>query len=123
MPYDGLKDPTKRADLIAYLQTLKNNRAAESLPKRPSQEDNMSSIRRFASRRQVLGGGLALATLPAPFVRAHAAEPIRIGFPIPLTGPYQQEALDMLRGATSPSRCSTNRPGSADRRGASDPRR
>ncbi len=58
----------------------------------------MSPLRRLASRRQVLGGGLALATLPAPFVRAQAAAPIRIGFPIPLTGPYQEEALDMLRG-------------------------
>ena len=58
----------------------------------------MSPLRRLASRRQVLGGGLALATLQAPFVRARAAAPIRIGFPIPLTGPYQEEALDMLRG-------------------------
>lgn len=54
---------------------------------------------RLVSRRQVLGGGLSLAALPAPFVRARAAAPIRIGFPIPLTGPYQEEALDMLRGA------------------------
>ena len=58
----------------------------------------MSPLRRLASRRQVLGGGFALATLQAPFVRARAAAPIRIGFPIPLTGPYQEEALDMLRG-------------------------
>ncbi|HVC62231.1 MAG TPA: ABC transporter substrate-binding protein [Acetobacteraceae bacterium] len=58
----------------------------------------MIPIRRFPTRRQVLGGGLALGTLAAPFVRAQAAAPIRIGFPIPLTGPYQDEALDMLRG-------------------------
>lgn len=50
-------------------------------------------------RRQVLGGGAALVALAAPMVRARAAEPIRIGFPVPLTGPYQEEALDMLRGA------------------------
>jgi branched-chain amino acid transport system substrate-binding protein len=31
-------------------------------------------------------------------VRAQTVRPIRIGFPIPLTGPYQEEALDMLRG-------------------------
>ncbi|HET7883105.1 MAG TPA: ABC transporter substrate-binding protein [Acetobacteraceae bacterium] len=55
--------------------------------------------RRSASRRQVLGAGLAVASLAAPFVRAQAAAPIRIGLPIPLTGPYEQEALDMLRGA------------------------
>jgi len=53
----------------------------------------------FPSRRQVLGSGVALAALASPFVRAQAAAPIRIGFPVPLTGPYQEEALDMLRGA------------------------
>lgn len=58
----------------------------------------MSRTRSFPSRRQVLGGGAALAALAAPIVRAQAAAPIRIGFPIPLTGPYQEEALDMLRG-------------------------
>ena len=58
----------------------------------------MSPIRRSLSRRKVLGGGLGLAALPVPFVRARAAAPIRIGFPIPLTSPYQEEALDMLRG-------------------------
>ncbi|MGA3399009.1 MAG: ABC transporter substrate-binding protein [Acetobacteraceae bacterium] len=58
----------------------------------------MIPIRRFPSRRQVLGGGLALGALAAPFVRVRAAAPIRIGFPIPLTGPYEEEALDMLRG-------------------------
>lgn len=59
----------------------------------------MSTSRRHVSRRRVLGGGLALAATAAPFVRAQAAAPIRIGLPIPLTGPYEQEALDMLRGA------------------------
>ena len=59
----------------------------------------MSPTRRSFSRRQVLGGGLALAALATPVIRATAAAPIRIGFPIPLTGPYQEEALDMLRGA------------------------
>jgi branched-chain amino acid transport system substrate-binding protein len=59
----------------------------------------MTPIRRFPSRRQVLGAGLALGALATPFVRTRAAAPIRIGFPIPLTGPYEEEALDMLRGA------------------------
>ena len=58
----------------------------------------MSPSRSFPSRRQVLGGSVALAALASPLVRAQAAAPIRIGFPIPLTGPYQEEALDMLRG-------------------------
>lgn len=58
----------------------------------------MSLSRHHPSRRQVLGGGLAFAALAAPNVRTRAAEPIRVGFPIPLTGPYQEEALDMLRG-------------------------
>ncbi len=59
----------------------------------------MSLPRYTVSRRQVVGGGFALAALPAPFVRANAAPPIRIGLPVPLTGPYEEEALDMLRGA------------------------
>ena len=59
----------------------------------------MAPQRRSASRRQILGGGLALAGLAMPFIRARAAAPIRIGLPILLTGPYEQEALDMLRGA------------------------
>lgn len=59
----------------------------------------MSTTRSYPSRRQVLGAGVAMTALATPFVRAQAAAPIRIGFPIPLTGPYQEEALDMLRGA------------------------
>ena len=59
----------------------------------------MNLKRRAMSRRLVLGGGIAAAAIAAPFVRAQAAAPIRIGFPIPLTGPYEEEALDMLRGA------------------------
>lgn len=58
----------------------------------------MSSHRRPPSRRQVLAGAAAVVALSAPAVRAQPARPIRIGFPIPLTGPYQEEALDMLRG-------------------------
>ena len=68
------------------------------MPKRPSQENSHEPA---TSPRFTPAGPrwrIALATLQAPFVRARAAAPIRIGFPIPLTGPYQEEALDMLRG-------------------------
>jgi branched-chain amino acid transport system substrate-binding protein len=51
------------------------------------------------SRRQALAGGLAAAALPLPFVRARAAAPIRIGFPVPLSSPYAEEAIEMVRGA------------------------
>jgi len=34
-----------------------------------------------------------------PFVRAHAAAPIKIGFPTPLTSAYREEALDQVRAA------------------------
>ncbi len=51
------------------------------------------------SRRQALAGGLAVASLPLPFMRARAAAPIRIGFPVPLSSPYANEAIEMVRGA------------------------
>lgn len=51
------------------------------------------------SRRQALAGGLAVASLPLPFVRARAASPIRVGFPVPLSSPYADEAVEMVRGA------------------------
>ena len=89
------RDQARRPDRLPRDPEITGSR---SLPEASVQEDSMSPIRRFPSRRQVLGGGLALATLATPFVRAQAAAPIRIGFPIPLTGPYQEEALDMLRG-------------------------
>ncbi len=59
----------------------------------------MTTQCRRVSRRRAVAGGLTLAALPSPFIRVKAAPPIRIGFPIPLSGPYEQEALDMLRGA------------------------
>ncbi|MBW4091469.1 MAG: ABC transporter substrate-binding protein [Proteobacteria bacterium] len=53
---------------------------------------------RSVSRRRALAGGLAVASLP--FVRARAAgAPIRIGFPVPLSSPYANEAIEMVRGA------------------------
>jgi branched-chain amino acid transport system substrate-binding protein len=59
------------------------------------------SLRRplHPSRRTLLAAGAAMATLPMPFVRARAAEPIRIGFPTPLTSAYREEALDQVRAA------------------------
>ena len=54
------------------------------------------------SRRQALAGGLAATALPIPFLAARAAAaPIRIGFGVPLSSPYAQEALEMVRGATA----------------------
>jgi branched-chain amino acid transport system substrate-binding protein len=51
------------------------------------------------SRRRVLAAGAALATLPAPYVRSQPTTPIRVGFPVPLTGAYREEALDQVRAA------------------------
>ena len=52
------------------------------------------------TRRHALAAGLGAAALPLPFVRARAATPpIRIGYGVPLSSPYAQEALEMVRGA------------------------
>jgi branched-chain amino acid transport system substrate-binding protein len=51
------------------------------------------------SRRRMLAAGAALAVLPAPYVRSQPVGPIRVGFPVPLTGAYREEALDQVRGA------------------------
>ncbi|MBI4247849.1 MAG: twin-arginine translocation signal domain-containing protein, partial [Candidatus Rokubacteria bacterium] len=40
----------------------------------------------------------SLSLLPGP-ARAQSREPIKIGFPIPLTGPYGAEAADQQAGA------------------------
>lgn len=57
-------------------------------------------MKRNATRRRLVIGAGAAAT--APFwlnvARAQGA-PIRIGFPVPLTGPYSAEAQDQSRGA------------------------
>jgi branched-chain amino acid transport system substrate-binding protein len=50
-------------------------------------------------RRRMLATGAALVALPAPYVRSQTAAPIRIGFPVPLTGAYREEALDQVRAA------------------------
>ena len=61
----------------------------------------MNRIATDIGRRAVLGGGLAALAAPALLVRAARAadEPIRIGFPTPLTGPYGAEAKDQVRCA------------------------
>ena len=55
------------------------------------------------SRRQLLktlGAGGALAASPALFSIAQAqAGPIKIGFPVPLTGAFSAEAQDQVRAA------------------------
>ncbi|MGH7393139.1 MAG: ABC transporter substrate-binding protein [Candidatus Rokuibacteriota bacterium] len=56
---------------------------------------------RSPSRRDFLrltGAASSVALLPRP-ARAQAGEPIKIGFPIPLTGPYGAEAADQQAGA------------------------
>jgi len=54
-------------------------------------------------RRRILaagGAGVALAASPFRFGILHAQEaPIRVGFPVPLTGPYGTEAQNQVRAA------------------------
>lgn len=52
------------------------------------------------SRRKVLLGAAAAATSPFWFNIARAqGAPIRIGFPVPLTGPFSSDAQDQVRAA------------------------
>ncbi len=62
----------------------------------------MNSTATDPGRRAVLGGGLAALAAPALLLRAARAadEPIRIGFPTPLTGPFGAEAKDQVRCAS-----------------------
>jgi branched-chain amino acid transport system substrate-binding protein len=65
---------------------------------------NVKHPRRALGRRQVLkmgaagGAAAAMASLGFNVVRAQSA-PIKIGFPVPLTGPYAVEASDQVRAA------------------------
>lgn len=53
-----------------------------------------------SGRRSLLVGGAALAVAPALFNVARAqGTPIKIGFPVPLTGAYSAEAQDQVRCA------------------------
>ncbi len=47
-----------------------------------------------------LAAGTATVALAPALLRAQSREPVRIGFPIPLTGPYGAEASDQQAGAT-----------------------
>jgi branched-chain amino acid transport system substrate-binding protein len=63
----------------------------------------MTGISSDITRRRLLGtaaAGSAAAALPFSFTIARAQEgPIRIGFPVPLSGPYSTEANDQVRCA------------------------
>lgn len=52
-------------------------------------------------RRSLIVGGAAVAVVPAwmASARAQSAPPIRIGFPVPLTGAFSAEAQDQVRAA------------------------
>lgn len=52
-------------------------------------------------RRSLIAGGAAVAVVPAwmASARAQSAPPIRIGFPVPLTGAFSAEAQDQVRAA------------------------
>ena len=53
-----------------------------------------------ARRRQLLGAGTVVATSPFLFNIARAqGAPIKIGFPVPLTGAFSAEAQDQVRAA------------------------
>lgn len=52
------------------------------------------------TRRNIVIGGVAAATSPYWFNIAKAqSNPIKIGFPVPLTGPFSAEAQDQVRAA------------------------
>ena len=52
------------------------------------------------SRRSLIVGGAAVAVAPAWMGMAHAqTTPIKIGFPVPLTGAFSAEAQDQVRAA------------------------
>jgi branched-chain amino acid transport system substrate-binding protein len=53
-----------------------------------------------SGRRSILVGGAAVAVVPALFTIARAqTAPIKIGFPVPLTGAFSAEAQDQVRCA------------------------
>jgi branched-chain amino acid transport system substrate-binding protein len=58
----------------------------------------MSTLSRREFLRLTGAASTALALRPSP-ARAQSPEPIKIGFPIPLTGPYGAEAADQQAGA------------------------
>jgi len=66
------------------------------------EKDNSAAPRPITRRRMLIlgGGGMALGALSGQVRPARAqAEAIRVGFPVPLTGPYASEANDQVRCA------------------------
>jgi branched-chain amino acid transport system substrate-binding protein len=64
-------------------------------------QDNRTKLN-APTRRQVVGGiglGTAATLLGMPLVARAQVEPIRIGFPTPLTGPFGAEARDQVKSA------------------------
>ncbi len=61
----------------------------------------MNETKFSIGRRALLGGAIATLSAPALLLRAARAEdePIRIGFPTPLTGPFGAEAKDQVQCA------------------------
>ncbi len=60
----------------------------------------LSSITTHPSRRSIIVGGAAVAIAPAMLNLANAqTTPIKIGFPVPLTGAFSAEAQDQVRAA------------------------
>ena len=54
-------------------------------------------------RRTLIVGGAAAAVTPAWLSLAHAQNtPIKIGFPVPLTGAFSAEAQDQVRAYSTP---------------------
>jgi branched-chain amino acid transport system substrate-binding protein len=62
-----------------------------------NEETDMTTTSRL--RRTLLAGGTAAATLPLFNIARAQSGPIRIGFPVPLTGPFSSEAQDQVRAA------------------------
>lgn len=58
-----------------------------------------SKTRRQALKALVGGGSLALGSMAFPGLARAQTEPIRVGFPVPLTGPFAAEAQAVVRGA------------------------
>jgi len=61
----------------------------------------MSTTSPNRRRRQLIATGAAAAASPMLFgiARAQAGDPIKIGFPVPLTGAFSAEAQDQVRAA------------------------
>lgn len=69
------------------------------------------------SRRAVLAGmGAGVGLLAAPSILRAQAEPIRIGFPTPLTGPFGAEAKDQVKSAELAVKLANDKGGIAGRK-------